>query len=189
MHSVCREVLDLFASRGCEAYFGEDVSQAEHALQTAEAARVAGVPQRLVVAALLHDVGHLLHTEGEDVADRGTDAHHEQLGAMWLEERFGEQVAAPVRLHVDAKRYLVATASNYRQRLSTASLTSLKIQGGPMTTAECRNFLRQRGAEDALQLRRWDEAAKRTHLPARWSIQEYEEELSNCAINPPSDDV
>jgi phosphonate degradation associated HDIG domain protein len=136
------------------------VSQTEHALQAADLAAQEGASNALVVAALLHDVGHLLHTEGEDVADRGVDARHEEAGEAWLLESFGPDVTEPVRLHVAAKRYLCAVDPDYLATLSPASVRSLELQGGPMTPDEIARFERNPYCGDAVRLRRWDDAAK-----------------------------
>ncbi len=125
------EIVRLFERRGREAYFGEPVSQAEHALQAARLAEIEGAHDALIAAALLHDVGHLLHDLGEDVADRGHDARHEELGSDWLAARFGPEVVEPVRLHVAAKRYLCTVDPAYYDGLSPASKQSLALQGGP----------------------------------------------------------
>lgn len=154
------EVVELFAARGSTAYFGEAVTQSEHALQTAQLARSDGAPPALVVAALLHDVGHLLHTAGEDVAERGIDTRHERIGARWLLPRFGAHVSEPVRLHVAAKRYLCGVDAGYRGRLSPASVQSLELQGGVMRLGEARQFERQDHWCEAVRLRLWDEEAK-----------------------------
>ena len=98
-------ILALFARRGGDHY-GETVTQLDHALQTAHHARSEGQADALVAAALLHDIGHLLQKHGEDAADRGVDALHERIGAAWLAQGLGPEVTEPVRLHVDAKRYL-----------------------------------------------------------------------------------
>src|SRR5216684_1116208 len=82
--STVDEIFTLFSRRGDEAYFGEPVSQTEHALQAAHEAEREGAPDLLVVAALLHDVGHLLHGRAENIADRGVDARHEKVGKAWL---------------------------------------------------------------------------------------------------------
>ena len=102
-----RFVLDLFHDRGSAAYFGENVSQTEHALQAAWAAEKAGAEPALIVAALLHDIGHLLHPLPEDCAQRGQDDRHEELGAQWVEQTFGPAVSEPIRLHVSAKGFFV----------------------------------------------------------------------------------
>lgn len=157
---IVDRLINLFAQRGSGLYFGEAVTEAEHALQSAYLARQAGAADSLVAAALLHDVGHLLHNLGEDVAERGIDARHEDAGAAWLADHFGRAVADPVRLHVAAKRYLCAAEPTYCAGLSPASLRSLQLQGGPFTVEEMAAFEREPHWRDALALRRWDDGAK-----------------------------
>jgi phosphonate degradation associated HDIG domain protein len=154
------EICALFEKRGEEAYFGEPVSQTEHALQAAYQAENEGAPPALVVAALLHDIGHLVHGLSEDVADRGVDARHEAVGEAWLSRHFGPEVAEPVRLHVAAKRYLCAVDAAYGAQLSPASVRSLDLQGGPFSPAEIQAFEQHRYFREAVRLRRWDDAAK-----------------------------
>ncbi len=158
-------LIRLFKERGDDAYIGEPVSQTEHALQTAWAAERAGAGTTLIVAALLHDVGHLLHDLPEDCAQAGIDDAHETRGARWLEQHFGPKVAEPVRLHVDAKRFLCATDPAYLAMLSEASLRSLKLQGGPFAPDEVAKFRNHPHAEAAVALRRFDEQAKVPGLP------------------------
>jgi gamma-butyrobetaine dioxygenase len=153
------EVLDLFGRRGREEYHGEAVTQTEHALQAAAQAAAEGAPDRLIVAALLHDVGHLLD-EPEDLAERGIDGCHEDAGASWIEQRFSPEVAEPVRLHVAAKRYLCAVEPPYLASLSSASRLSLSLQGGPFDATEVAAFEANPLYQDAVRLRRWDDAAK-----------------------------
>ena len=154
------QVIALLQQRGDAAYFGEEVSQREHALQSALMAQRDGAPDSLVVAALLHDVGHLVHRGPEDLADLGIDARHEEIGARWLSRFFAEEITEPIRLHVAAKRYLCAHDPQYSSSLSEASRQSLRLQGGPFDEEESRRFLRLPYAEEAARLRRWDEAAK-----------------------------
>jgi phosphonate degradation associated HDIG domain protein len=153
-------ILALFRQRGDTAYYGEPVSQTEHALQAADLAVREGAPDALVVAALLHDIGHLLHDLGEGIADQGVDACHEEAGERWLSARFGPEVTEPVRLHVAAKRYLCATDPEYAAILSPASTLSLKLQGGPMSASECAEFEQNPHYRAAVRLRRWDDTAK-----------------------------
>ena len=114
----------LFDRLGGHTY-GEAVTQLDHALQTAHHARSAGAPDALVAAALLHDIGHLLQKQGEDAADRGIDAKHERIGAAWLAQGFGLEVTDPVRLHVEAKRYLAK-----RARLSRGAERRVAAESG-----------------------------------------------------------
>ena len=127
------EIIDLFQQRGDVAYHGEAVSQTEHALQAAALAERHRAPATLVVAALLHDIGHLLDGQDEDLAVNGIDGQHEAAGHAWLSKYFGPDVTEPIRLHVAAKRYLCGKNEAYLQGLSPASQLSLELQGGPMT--------------------------------------------------------
>ncbi|MGD9720515.1 MAG: phosphonate degradation HD-domain oxygenase [Pirellulales bacterium] len=165
MNQVVDEILALFATKGHAAYIGEPVSQLEHALQSAWHAEQDGATDELVVAALLHDFGHLVHKLPEDCADHGIDDRHEALGQAWLRRYFGPAVTEPIRLHVAAKRYLCATDAGYRAQLSRASEQSLQLQGGPFTPDEVREFESNGFSGDAVALRRWDDLAKVPNLP------------------------
>jgi len=151
---------ELFASEGAADYLGEPVTQAEHMLQAAALAEQAGAPPALVVAALLHDVGHFTGTvTGRDLM-HGTDNRHSEQGAAWLAQWFGPEVTEPVRLHVAAKRYLCAVEPDYLAKLSPASVYTLGVQGGPMQPDEIADFEASPHARDACQVRRWDDQAK-----------------------------
>jgi gamma-butyrobetaine dioxygenase len=154
-----------FVSAEGMAYLGEDVTMIQHQLQAGALAVAAGCGDSLVVAALLHDIGHVIGRDegGADAAEalaHDRDAHHEFTGARWLARWFGPDVTEPVRLHVAAKRYLVATERDYAGRLSAASVHTLRLQGGPMTPDQVRMFEALDFAQDAVALRRFDEAAK-----------------------------
>jgi len=154
------EVFALLESGGGEAYFGEPVTVLEHSLQAASFVQRKGAADTLVAAALLHDVGHLLHTEGENVAARGVDTQHEELGVAALGHHMPTSVLDPIRLHVAAKRYLCFAEPKYLAALSPASRQSLALQGGPMSAAESKAFLAIPHAREAIVLRRADDAAK-----------------------------
>jgi phosphonate degradation associated HDIG domain protein len=171
------EVFQLMQQRGVEAYVGEPVSQLEHALQAAFFATQCDSKPTLVVAALLHDVGHLLHNLPEDIADHGVDTRHEENGYRWLLSRFGPGVAEPTRLHVAAKRYLCSTDPCYFAQLSPASVQSLALQGGPFTAEEAREFEKNTWYSDAVELRRWDDAAKIPKLSVP-GLESYREMLA-----------
>jgi phosphonate degradation associated HDIG domain protein len=158
--SVTQEILTVFENRGASAYFGEPVSQIEHALQAAHFAQQENAPANLVVAALVHDIGHLLNEIPEDIAEHGIDAKHEEIGEAWLKKRFGPEVYEPVFLHVAAKRYLCAADPTYLAKLSPASVVSLKLQGGPMSAQEVADFEGHPFCREAVRLRLWDDMAK-----------------------------
>src|ERR1700757_2261608 len=125
--SIVDHIFTLFERRGHAAYFGEAVSQLEHALQTAHQADQKGAPDYLIIAALLYDLGHLLHGMPEDIAALGVDGQHQEIGAAWLSRHFNTAVTEPIRLHVAAKRYLCAVDTQYHQQLSPASVHSLAL--------------------------------------------------------------
>jgi [1-hydroxy-2-(trimethylamino)ethyl]phosphonate dioxygenase len=165
MDRAVDQLIELLRTKGVRQYGGERVSQCEHALQCASLAARENARPALIAAALLHDIGHLLHEEGEQPALRGIDDRHEQIGAEYLSPAFGPAVAEPVRLHVPAKRYLCATDPGYYARLSPGSVRSLALQGGPFTSEEVAEFQALPFAEDAVRIRRWDEAAKVPGIP------------------------
>lgn len=150
----------LYAERGARRYGLNSISQLEHALQGAALSVAAGDGDALVVATLLHDIGHMIHHLGESPAARGIDDRHEILAAKQLAKLFGPDVVEPVRMHVDAKRYLCAAEADYFARLSPDSVRSLALQGGPMSADEMRAFEAQPFWREALKLRRYDEGAK-----------------------------
>jgi len=158
--SASDEVLALFRAHGSQAYYGEPVTTLEHMLQAAHFAQLEGAPGPLVVAALLHDIGHLLENVPDDIEDWRTDARHEELGGRWLARFFGPEVSDPVRLHVPAKRYLCATNPSYLDKLSSASIHTLKLQGGPMNEAEIAAFEREPHWREAIRVRLWDDEGK-----------------------------
>ena len=175
------EIAQLFGEHGDSEYFGEPISQSEHALQSALLAVEADASHNLVIAALLHDIGHLLHGQGEDIANGGVDTRHEEMGEAWLETRFGPEVSGPVKLHVAAKRYLCAVNTGYRDALSPASVLSLKLQGGPMTAEEVKQFEVHPSFREAIRLRAWDDKAKIPGLPTP-SLESYREMIEELAI-------
>jgi predicted HD phosphohydrolase len=135
----------------------------EHALQCAQLAEFAHAESELIVAALLHDVGHFAGHEAarDDFTEHDdTDDGHEMRAAAVLSPHFERGVVEPIRLHVEAKRYLTAIDPSYLASLSPAAMHSLSLQGGPMTVAERRRFELQPFADEAVLLRRWDDLAK-----------------------------
>jgi [1-hydroxy-2-(trimethylamino)ethyl]phosphonate dioxygenase len=157
-------LIQLLRDHSDSEYGGEVVTQGEHALQSALLAEQAGASAELITAALLHDVGHLLHHLPDDAPDRGVDDHHEVTAARRLQKLFGPEVVEPVRLHVAAKRYLCAVEPGYWESLSEPSQVSLKLQGGPMSVDEVRAFQDHPQCDAAVAVRRWDDLAKTAGL-------------------------
>ena len=158
--SAFEMIAALFSRRGAALYFGEQVSMLEHSLQAAYFAREEHAPPQLIIAALLHDIGHLVEDVPADIADWHEDAHHEEVGGAWLARYFGPEVSGPVALHVPAKRYLCATDPAYLACLSSASVLTLKLQGGPMSPAEIVAFEANPHHRDAVAVRRCDDRGK-----------------------------
>jgi phosphonate degradation associated HDIG domain protein len=160
MSLTIERICAIYESHGDGLYGSEAVSQRDHALQCASLAEAAGGSPELVTAALLHDLGHLVHELGNDPAEHGVDDIHQYLALPFLRPLFPYAVLEPIRLHVDAKRYLCAVEPGYWDSLSLASQRSLELQGGVFTHDESREFIEQSYAADAVRLRRWDDEAK-----------------------------
>ncbi|CAK9018462.1 unnamed protein product [Durusdinium trenchii] len=156
-------IFQLFQKHGCGDYIGEEISQLEHALQAADLAQRSGLGQEATIAALLHDVGHLLGMDDPSSArmeDCGV-VDHEKLGGQWLQSLgFSQKVCDLVARHVDGKRYLCAVRKDYHKTLSEASKTTLRHQGGPMTAEEANAFEKEELHKIIVAMRHWDEAAK-----------------------------
>jgi phosphonate degradation associated HDIG domain protein len=150
----------LFRDHGGIEYSGEGVTQLEHALQSGHLAERAGATPELVTAAFLHDLGHLLNLQGETPSARGVDDQHQYFAIPFLRPLFPPAVIEPIRLHVDAKRALCALEAQYYDALSEDSKRSLTLQGGVFSREELAAFLAKPRAEDAMRVRRWDDAAK-----------------------------
>lgn len=171
-------IVGLYDEAGQRSY-DESVSQTTHAVQAAEHAERSGAHDTLIVAALLHDIGHLLEPDDSEMR-QARDLHHEHLGSRFLANWFPRDVTEPIRHHVTAKRYLCAVDDGYYNTLSPASKRSLDLQGGIFTSddvARCENIDH---FPDAVLLRRWDDLAKNPHQPYR-SIDRYRDLLLRTA--------
>jgi phosphonate degradation associated HDIG domain protein len=163
------EIIRLYTDYGSADYIGEPVSQLEHAVQSASLARESNADDETVLAAFLHDIGHLLPIAGYNQSDSMSGlgaADHESAGSAFLLERgFSRRLAELVGAHVEAKRFLTYKYPEYLERLSEASRQTLGMQGGAMNAAEARAFEQNPLCELKIQLRRWDEQAKLPGLP------------------------
>ncbi len=154
------DIEDLFLQRGHLIYDGEPVSHLRHALQTATLAERHGATPHLITACLLHDLGHLLADETGTPTQRGIDDKHQYFVLPFLRGLFDNRVLDPIRLHVEAKRYLCYLDPAYTAGLSADSRRSLALQGGSFDASQAVEFASLRGAPDAIRLRRWDDQAK-----------------------------
>jgi phosphonate degradation associated HDIG domain protein len=180
--SAFLEIKELFESASAEEYLGENITLVEHMIQCAENAQADGAQDWLIVAALLHDIGHLLIPDAASAQDSGIDMHHDDVGAEWISKRFPNNIVQAVRLHVDAKKYLVATDPDYFNHLSEASQITLDIQGGVFSEAEATEFIQQQYAHEAVLLRKWDDAGK-VRGAAKTDISYYEELINEVALD------
>ena len=157
---IVRQIEELFERHGHTRYEGareEAVTARAHALQCAQLAEWADAPVALVVAALLHDIGHFVAPD--PLADAIDDVH--ELRALGLlKAGFDHEVIEPIRLHVQAKRYLVSVDARYAATLSAASAHTLALQGGPMSADEQHWFEALPQSAQSIALRRWDDLAK-----------------------------
>lgn len=157
-------IAELLTMKADGRYGLHEITERQHALQSAWLAERHDCPDSLIAASLLHDVGHMIHDLGDDPAAAGIDDLHEERGHAFLAQWFGPEVAEPVRLHVAAKRYLCGAEADYFGKLSPDSVSSLTLQGGPMSPSEQAEFLALPFARDAVRLRRFDEQAKVKNL-------------------------
>ena len=161
-NSTVDEILGILRLSAGSGYIGEPISQLDHALQAAHFARAAGCSEEMILAALLHDMGHLVADANAPQMDDLGVLHHEHIGGAFLSARgFSRTVTELVEGHVQGKRYLVHRDAAYRNRLSEASKGTLQFQGGAMSESEAQEFESDPLFGSKIQLRRFDEVAKR----------------------------
>tara|TARA_B110000027_G_scaffold51512_1_gene56251 strand:+ start:359 stop:895 length:537 start_codon:yes stop_codon:yes gene_type:complete len=158
-------------------YIGEKVTMSEHMIQTAMLAEKAKCSYDLICSSLLHDYGHFILENPEDLVKLNVDGQHENIGYEYLKSFFKREILEPIKYHVLAKRYL-ANDKKYFDLLSEASKTSLKIQGGALNPEECNKFEAQKYFKSTILLRKFDEAAKRIDIKMK-SIYDYQKLLTS----------
>ena len=161
-------------------YIGEKVTITEHMIQTAMIAEKNNCSSSLICSSLLHDYGHFILENPDDLVNKKKDGKHEDVGFKFLNKYFVKDVVMPIKHHVKAKRYL-ARNKNYYQILSKASKTSLELQGGIMTEEEAKEFERNEFFKSSIKLRKFDELAKQAGLKIK-SINQYKNLLVSKLI-------
>ena len=161
-------------------YIGERVTMSEHMIQTAMLAEKTNCSSNLVCSSLLHDYGHFILENPDDLVAKNQDGKHEDVGCAFLEKYFIEDILGPIKFHVKAKKYL-ARDKKYYGLLSEASKISLKLQGGVMSKEEDKKFERNKFFKNSIKLRKFDEIAKKSDLKIK-SIKEYKNLLTSKLI-------
>ena len=174
-------ILQLFEKRGAEEYMGEPVSMAQHMEQSAACAAADGATEELVIASLLHDIGHFVGDFPIEALENGIDNLHEDAGSNFLSPFFPASVTEPIRLHVAAKKYLCAVDKKYINRLSDASINSLNVQGGPMTPEEVTAFESSPHHQAAVKTRYYDDDGKVFGLEIK-PVKDYRQQLESLLL-------
>jgi phosphonate degradation associated HDIG domain protein len=164
---ITDEIFELYENYGGAEYAGEKVSQLEHMVQAAQLAEEQGHDEEVILAAFLHDVGHISEAaNGENEMDGFGIKDHEEIGAEFLRGKgFSKKIARLVESHVEAKRYLTRRDPAYYAQLSDASKATLEYQGGPMREEEAAAFEQYPLFDLIIKMRKWDEDAKIEQKP------------------------
>lgn len=170
-------IINIYKQYGSKDYIGENMTQIEHALQCAYYAKQKNYDKDIIIAALLHDIGHIIPQDNETMANLGV-LRHENKGAEFLKKlNYSDKICSLVRNHVDAKRYLCTKNDSYTNKLSDASLKTIKYQGGLMTNKELLIFEQNKYFEESLQIRYLDDMGKQTGNIDYGNIDEYRDLL------------
>ena len=161
-------------------YIGEKVTITEHMVQTAMLAEQNHSSDSLICACLLHDYGHFVIDDPDDLVSKSIDGRHEDIAFNFLKNYFKPEVIEPIKLHVQAKRFLCRNKS-YLNRLSEASKVSLKLQGGIMGDEEAKKFVSLKFYDDAILLRKYDDDGKIPNIKMK-KIEEYRDLINSQLI-------
>ena len=179
MLRIVEEIIFNF-SNNKSLYIGEGLTMSEHMIQTAMLAEKNKCSNDLICSSLLHDYGHFVLEDPNQLVSDKIDGNHESIGANYLKKYFSNEIIEPILFHVDAKKYL-ARNKKYFDDLSEASKTSLKLQGGIMNDNEAKQFEQSRNFRSAIELRRFDEGAKKQNIKIK-DIKDYKELLISKII-------
>ena len=158
-------------------YIGEKVTMTEHMIQSAMLAEKNNCSSSLICASLLHDYGHFILDNPDKLVNQKEDGKHEDVAYRYLKKYFKKNVVEPIKIHVKAKRYLARNQKYYRI-LSQASKVSLHLQGGVMNDEESEKFKKEKFFDDAIKLRKFDEAAKKIGIKMK-NINNYKSLLNS----------
>ena len=161
-------------------YIGEKLTMSEHMIQSAMLAEKSKCNDNLICSCLLHDYGHFLIENPDNLVKINKDGEHEAIGYEYLKKFFKKEIVEPIRHHVLAKRYL-ARNKKYFNFLSEASKISLKLQGGVLNDKESKEFKKKKYFKNSILVRKFDEAAKKTNIKMK-SIDNYKSLLKSKLI-------
>ena len=178
MHIV-DEIINKYQNNN-SLYIGEKVTMTEHMIQTAMLAEENHSPASLICACLLHDYGHFIIEDPDHLVSKSVDGKHEDIGFNFLKNYFKPEVVEPIKLHVQAKRYLCREKS-YWNTLSEASKVSLKLQGGIMDNSEAKKFISFKFYDKAILLRKYDDEGKVSNIKMK-KIEEYRNLINSQLI-------
>ena len=162
-------------------YIGEKVTMTEHMVQTAMLAEQNHSSESLICACLLHDYGHFILEDPDHLVSKSIDGKHEDIAFNLLKNYFKPEVFEPIKLHVQAKRYLCRNKS-YWSSLSEASKVSLKLQGGVMNDKEAKKFISLKFHDDAIMLRKYDDDGKIPNIKMK-TIEDYRNLINSQLIH------
>ena len=177
--NIINQIISSY-SNNKSLYIGEEVTITEHMIQTAMLAEKTNCSSSLICSSLLHDYGHFILENPDDLVNKEKDGKHEDVGYEFLKKYFIKDVVKPIKYHVKAKRYL-ARDEKYNQMFSEASKLSLKLQGGIMNDKEAKEFEGNEFFESSIKLRKFDEEAKKAGLKIK-SINKYKNLLFSKLI-------
>ena len=181
---MSREIIDKIIKKyqtNKNFYLGEKLTITEHMIQTAMLAEKNNSPQSLICACLLHDIGHFIIKDPDQLVSKSVDGKHEDIAFNFLKNYFKPEVTEPIKLHVNAKRYLCREKSYYNL-LSKASKISLELQGGKMNNDEAQKFVLLKHHKDAITLRKYDDEGKIPNMKIK-NINDYKELITIHLLN------
>ncbi|MDC0215915.1 HD domain-containing protein [Candidatus Pelagibacter sp.] len=179
MLNIVDQIIFTF-SNNKSLYIGENLTISEHMIQTAMIAEKNNCTSDLICSSLLHDYGHFVIEDPDQLVKNKIDGDHETVGSNYLKKFFSNEIVDPILLHVDAKKYL-ARERKYFESLSEASKTSLQLQGGVMSNKKAKKFEKNKNFNNAIKLRRFDEGAKKQNIKIK-KIEDYKELLISKII-------